>query len=261
MIVPESERHRIPEPPGHLSEEHRRMLEEGSAIGAAEIAESGARTIKRGRELPEVFSRRQGERAPGVLFIGHRPNGKTSYIFRPDEVDPENPGHKYEQPCKSRGAPGNTLHIPPSLHHLIEDTAVSVIFTEGTKKMLSITSAAKREGVAVLVIAISGCWNWMADGEPIPDMFDIPVEGRSVTVMFDSDMLRKIEVQEAAKGLAEHLQDRGAHVFITYFHDAPDGSKVGADDFFVAGGTFAELRLLTRRYDPADFKLIRLSRD
>ena len=237
------------------------MLKEGSAIGPAEIAESGACTILRGRDLPKVFSRRQRERAPGILFVGHRPNGQTSYIFRPDEADPENPGHKYEQPCKSRGASGNTLHIPPSLHHMIENTSVPIIFTEGTKKMLSITSAARREGVAVLVVAISGCWNWMADGEPIPDIFDIPLEGRSATVMFDSDMLRKIEVQEAAGAFAEHLQSRGARVFVTYFHDAPDGSKVGADDFFVAGGTFAELRVLTRRYDPADFKLIRLSRD
>jgi hypothetical protein len=244
-----------------LSARHRRMLEEGSAIGPAEIAASGARTIKRGRDLPHEYSDRQRRRTPGVLFIGRRPNGQTTYIFRPDVVDPTNPGHKYELPCKSRGAPGNTLDVPPSLHHLIADTDVPLIVAEGTKKMLSVTTAARREGATVLVVGISGCWNWMADGKPISDMFDVPVEGRSVTVMFDSDMLRKIEVQEAAKALAEHLEGRGARVFITYFRDAEDGSKVGADDFFVAGGTFAELRLLTRRYNPEDFKLVRLSRD
>ena len=244
-----------------LSPEHSRTLEEGSAIGGPEIAASGARTIRRASELSREFSSRQRRRAPGILFVTHRPNGESSYIFRPDAVDPEKPGHKYELPCKSRGAPGNTLDIPPSLHDLIEDISVPVIFVEGTKKMLSVATAARREGVTVLVIAISGCWNWMAEGKPITDMFDIPVDGRSVTVTFDSDMLHKIEVQEAARALAEHLQDRGARVFITYFRDAPDGSKVGADDFFVAGGTFAALRKLTRPYDPEDFAKVRLRRN
>jgi hypothetical protein len=244
-----------------LSEKHRRELEEGSGIGAAEMAASCARTISRGRDLPREFSARQRRRVPGVLFTVHRPNGQTSHIFRPSNVDPQKPGHKYEMPCKSRGAPGNTLDVPPSLRHLIADTDVPLIFVEGTKKMLSVTTAARREGVTVLVVAISGVWNWMADGEPIPDMFDIPVEGRSVTIMFDSDMLRKPEVQEAAHALAGHLKGRGARVSVTYFRDAADGSKVGADDFFVSGGTFDELRKLTRPYRSGDFVKVRLGRD
>src|SRR5215203_2852800 len=244
-----------------LLESHQSMLEQGSAIDAPEIAESGARTIRRGRDLPHQFSERQRRRAPGVLFVTHRPNGSTSFCFRPDKPDPDNPGHKYEQGCKSRGAPGNVLDVLPSQHHLIPDTSVPVVFVEGTKKMLSLVTAARKADTALLVVAITGCWNWMADGKPIPDMLDIPLEGRRATVMFDSDMLRKVEVQGAAKRLAGYLQGRGAEVYVTYFEDAADGSKVGADDFFVAGGTFAELRLLTRRYDTQDFALVRLSRD
>ena len=249
--------------PPYLSEAHARMFAVGSAIGPAEIAESGARTILRGRDLPEVYSRRQRERAPGILFPVVRPNGKTSSCFRPDETDPENPGHRYEAPCKARGGPGNVLGVLPSQHHLIPYKSVPVIFVEGQKKQLSLITAARKAGVDVLVVAIVGVWNWLHDGgKPIPDMADVPLsEGRSATVMFDSDMLRKVEVQDAAKRLAEYLQERGATPYVTYFADAPDGSKVGADDFFAAGGTFAELRMLTRRYDPADFVKIRLSRD
>jgi hypothetical protein len=254
----EKEYHKLSD---NLSDNHHRILGVGSGIGASEIAASVARTIIRGRDLPPEFSDRQRRRAPGILFTVHRPNGQTSHIFRPDRVDPAKPGHKYEQPCKSRGAPGNTLDATPSQRHLIADTSVPVIFVEGTKKMLSLTTAAKREGVTVLVVAISGVWNWLSDGKPIPDMFDIPVGGRSVTVMFDSDMLCKPEVQEAAHALAGHLQGRGARVSMTFFRDAPDGSKVGADDFFVAGGTFDELRRLTRAYKPEDFVKVRLSRD
>ncbi len=246
-----------------LSDAHRRMLYDESGIDPDVTAERGVRAITRGRELPEGFSRRQRDRGGGILFDVHRPNGKTAYSFRPDATDPNNPGHRYEQPCKALGAAGNVLDVHPSLHDLIGNTSAPVIFCEGIKKADSITSAARREGVRVLVVAITGVWNWMADGEAIADMFDIPLEGRRVTICFDSDMLRNPLVQLAARRLSEHLIGRGAEVFITYLPDHGDGSKMGADDFLAAGGTLAELRMLTRRYDPsgADFALVRLNRD
>jgi hypothetical protein len=244
-----------------LLENHYRTLEEGSAISPDVIAESGARTVSSGRELPEGFSDRQRRRAPGMLFPVDRPNGQRSWCFRPDRVDPDNPGHKYEAPCKALGGPGNVLGVLPTQHHLIDDKSVPVVFVEGQKKQLSVITAARRAGVDVLVVTIVGVWNWLHDGgRPIPDMADIPLEDRNATVMFDSDMLRKPEVQDAAKRLAEYLIGRGAEAFITYFADAPDGAKVGADDFFASGGTFAELRMLTCRYDPDDFRRVRLSR-
>lgn len=243
-----------------LSDSHRRMLRDGSAILEDVIAERGVRSIVHGRDLPEGFSKRQQQRGGGILFIAHRPNGKTSYSYRPDALDPKRPGHKYEQPCKALGGPGNVLDVHPSVRHLIDDLSVPVIFVEGIKKADSVISAARREGARVLVVVISGVWNWLSDGEPIADMFDIPLEGRKATVLFDSDMLRNPNVQEAAGRLAEHLIGRGAEAFITYLHDQEDGSKTGADDFLAGGGSFAEIRMLTRRYDPADFTKVRLSR-
>lgn len=236
------------------------MLEEGSAIAPDVTSGRGVRSISAGRDLPEGFSRRQRRRAPGILFSAHRPSGEMSYIFRPDEPAPKSPGHKYEQPCKSLGAAGNVLDVHPSVHHLIADRCTSVIFVEGIKKADAITSAARREGLQILAVAISGVWNWMADGEPIPDMFDIPLEGRKVIIGFDSDMMHNPDVQDAAKRLAGHLIGRGAEVWIIYLPDQADGSKMGLDDFFAGGGTIPELRLLIRRYDPADFVRIRLNR-
>jgi hypothetical protein len=240
---------------------HRQQLGTGSAIAPEIIAERGVRTIKRGRELPDCFSPRQRRRGSGTLFTVHRLNGETSYIFRPDAPDLENPGRKYEIPAKKHGGPGNVLDVHPSCRHLIEDTSVPVVFTEGVKKSDSITTAARAAGVDVLVVAISGVWNWLSDGEAIPDMLEIPVEGREVGIVFDSDMLRKPEVQDAARRLAEHLIGRGAYVSITFLPDQADGSKTGADDFLAAGHTLQELRFLTRPYDPADFATVRLSRD
>jgi Domain of unknown function (DUF3854) len=246
---------------GTLSDAHRRMLYDESGIAPEVVEERGVCTTRGGRELPDGFSRRQRKRGGGLLFTVHRPGGKTAYSFRPDATCPENPGHRYEQPCKHLGAPGNVLDVHPSVRDLIDDISTPVIFCEGIKKADSILSAARREGVRVLVVAITGVWNWMADGEAIADMFDIPLEGRKVTVLFDSDMLRNPNVQDAARRFAGHLIGRGAEVFITYLPEKADGSKMGADDFLAAGGTLAELRMLTRRYDPADFVRVRLSRD
>jgi hypothetical protein len=235
--------------------QHIQQLEEGSGIAREVIAERGVRSITHARELPKGFSWRQRRRGSGILFTVHRPDGSTSSSFRPDEPDPKDPGRKYEQPSKYYGGPGNVLDVHPRMRHLIADPRVEVTFVEGIKKADALTSQ------GMLAVAITGVWNWLSDGEPISDIVEIPVEGRRVNICFDSDMLYNPNVQEAAKRLAEYLTGRGAEVWITYLPNKPDGSKMGADDFLVAGGTISELRMLMRRYDPADFTIVRLSRD
>jgi hypothetical protein len=249
--------------PTKLEERHRKVLVEGSGIDPEVIAERGVRSVRRGRgQLPNVYSWRAKKRAPGIQFTLHRPNGETATIFRPDKADPKNPGHKYEQECKRLGGSGNVLDVHPSNRHLIDDESVTVVYTEGIKKADSITSAARAAGIDLLVVAISGVWNWMSDGEPISDMFDVPVKkGRRALIVFDSDMLRKPEVQMAAERLAQHLTQRGADLEVIYLQDQPDGSKTGADDFLAGGGTLAELLALAHPYSPGDLQQEKLSRN
>lgn len=243
-----------------LSDKHRRTLLEESGNGPGVVAERGVRTIGHGRELPDGFSPRQRRLGSGLLFTVHRPDRTTSHSFKPDT--PDKPGRKYEQPSKRYGGPGNVLDVHPSLHHLIADTSIPVIYVEGIKKADAITTAARTAGVEVLVVAISGVWNFLSDGgKPIPDLLEIPVEGREVGIVFDSDVLKNPGVQDAAVRLAEAEIGRGASVRLAYLPDAPDGSKVGADDFLVSGKTYAELRATMRAYDPGDFEILRLGRD
>ncbi len=237
-----------------MEDRHRRILFEESGIDPQVVAERGVRTITRGRDLPKVFSWRQRKRAPGMLFKVHRLGGGTSWVFRPDEPDPRNPGYKYCQPPKSRGGAGNVLDVHPRMHPLIDDASVPVVFVEGLKKADSLTSR------GALTVGISGVWNWLSDGQPIPDMYEVPVEGRETYIAFDSDMLTNPKVQEAAERLAEHLTQRGAEVWIVYLPDQPDGSKNGADDFLAAGGTLEELFALARPFDPEDIRREKLSR-
>lgn len=192
--------------------------------------------------------------------MGHRPNGKTFYVFRPDNPDPDNPGLKYEAACKGLGGPGNVLYVHPSQRHLIDDISVPVIFVEGIKKALSIISAARSAGAAVLVVAISGVWNWLSDKKPISDMFDIPVKGRKVYICFDSDVFTNPDVSDAARRLAGHLIGRGAVAYLCYLPDQANGSKTGADDFLAGDRTYWALIALTRPYDPRDLQAERLKR-
>jgi len=243
-----------------LSDSHRHTLEVGSAISGQVHEESGVWTITHGRQLPPGFSKRQRERGPGMLFMGHRPNGKTFYVFRPDEPDPDNPGLKYEASCKKLGGPGNVLYVHPSTRHLVDDTSVPVIFVEGIKKALAIITAARAAGVAVLVVAISGVWNWLSNKKPILDMFDIPVEGREVYIGFDSDVFRNPDVSDAARRLAAHLIGRSAVVYLSYLRDRLGGAKNGADDFLADSHTYAEYLATFHPYDARDLQAERLKR-
>jgi len=244
---------------GHrtLSDSHRHTHEVGSAIAPDILDSSGVHTITDGRQLPRGFSPRQRKRAPGVLYEVPRPNGETTWVFRPDDPDPDKPGHKYEATCKKLGGPGNVLYVHPSQRHLIDDTSVPVIFVEGIKKALAIITAARAAGEEVLVVGILGVWNWKSNGETIPDMFDIPVEGRDVGIVYDADMLTNPSVQGACKGLAEFQIDRGAAVRVPFL---PSATK-GADDFFASGKSYAEFLITMRAYDPGDFERVRLTRD
>lgn len=248
----------------NLNNQHFRSLVGGSAIAPDLLA--GVRTIEHGRDLPPGFSRRQRRRGRGMLFEGTTLAGDVFAVYRPDNPDPDRPGLKYEcqpkrRPGRKHGGPGNFLFVHESQRHLIPDTSFPVVYVEGLKKALSLLTAIRAAGVEVLIVGILGTWNWMSDGKPIPDMFEIPVEGREVGIDFDSDLLRNPGVQGACKALAGHLIGRGASVGISYLNDRPDGSKMGDDDFFADGHTWAELQALKRPYDPADFAVVRSSRD
>ncbi|MDP8973790.1 MAG: DUF3854 domain-containing protein [Actinomycetota bacterium] len=245
-----------------LSPQDRCTLEVGSAIAADVIAARGVFSVERGRDLPPEFSRRQRGRGAGILFRVWRPDGSTAWMFRPREADPDRPGLKYEAGCKSRGAPGNTLDVHPSCREWIEDKTVPVVFVEGIKKADAIISAARNKArERIVVVAISGVWNWLSGGEPIPDMFLIPIEGREVRVCFDSDVFCNPDVADAARRLAEHIRGRGAaSVLLAYLPQAEPERKVGADDYLAAGHSYADLAGCFKPFDPGDLAAERLRR-
>jgi hypothetical protein len=243
--------YRTPQAPAPLSEEHRKMLEEGSGISAEVIAARGYYTATRRSEVPEMFADYQ--RRPGLVIPTPSPSGAWSYRLRPDVTRKDKKGRprKYEQ---ASGA-GCTLDVHPFNLERVRDPAEDLWIVEGEKKADSLTS--RRE----CAISVPGVWNFQARGEALPCWKHVPLEGRRVFVAYDSDLMRNPDVLDALERLVGFLEGRGAAVLVVYLSDAEDGSKVGVDDFLAGGGSVAELRVMARPYKRPDLAAVRLSRD
>ena len=132
------------------------------------------------------------------------------------------------------------LDIHPDFFDDLRQTGVPVCITEGIKKADAILSAAKRDGIPLVVLAANGCWGWRTkvDGSSIasPDLLDIPWEDRRVYVNSDSDYYTNNNVAAGWNGCATYLSSKtGEHrVFVVV--TPPSGlEKQGADDFLAAG--------------------------
>ena len=118
-----------------------------------------------------------------------------------------------------------------------------ITLTEGVKK----ADAAWSRGAAC--VSITGVWMFLTDRLVMPDLDEIALRGRVVHIVFDSNVTRKPSVAEALLRFCAALSRRGANVEVVYLREGPNGTKVGLDDYFVAGGTVAGLEDLARPWD------------
>jgi hypothetical protein len=134
-------------------------------------------------------------------------------------------------------------YFPPggATAQALGDREEAVIVTEGEKK------AAKADEEGFACIGISGVWSWCKKGRQLlDDLAALAWEGRRVYAVFDSDAAENENVRLAARELAAALGARGAVVKVVFLPAAPDGGKVGLDDYLVAGGADALRDLLAR---------------
>src|SRR5918994_2010428 len=224
-----------------LSAKHRRMLYEESGIDPGVAAERGYYTAFRRSEVPEAF--KDYQRRPGLVIPVLTPSGEHRVRrLRPDRPRKGKDGRarKYEQ----AGGVGCVLDVHPRNLDRLQDPAVPLWVVEGEKKGDALTSRGE------CAVALPGVWNWQRSGEMLPDWDHIELSGRTVYVCFDSDAWSNHNVQLALERLVAALEERGTEVLVVHLEDKPDGSKVGADDFFVAGGTVAELKMRARKFVP-----------
>ena len=226
-----------------LSPEHRRALEEESAIAPEVISERGYFTATDPAELEELGFARFQRRVPALVIPVHGVNGECRFHrARPDDPreDADKPGKftKYEQPAKT----GVALDVPPQARPALSDPSKRLWIVEGEKKADSLVSRGE------CAIDLLGVWSWKTDGLPLRDWDEIRLVGREVLLAFDTDAERNAHVRLARSALASYLKSRGATVKIVKLHDKEDGSKVGVDDIFAAGGTVEDLCQLSEEF-------------
>jgi len=228
------------------------MLYERSGISPEIAAERGYFTAARRSEVPEAF--KDYQRKPGLVVPMYSPDGETvGYQLRPDK--PCKGGPTYVNP----GGISPVVDVHPRMRDEVRRGDGPILITEGAKTGDAATSL----GIPTVVLA--GVWMWCVPKvKPyrLKPCFDhIRLKGRELLVAFDSDCMTKEGVQGALAAFVAALEERGAVVKVIYLPDAPDGSKQGVDDYFVAGGTVKEMLMLARDFSPVDVGRVRLSKD
>jgi hypothetical protein len=225
---------------------HRDHLIHGSGITPEVIRARGYRSVQDtdGRTILEAlgFSRSQAHHTPGLLIPILDCHGQAVlYQYRPDRPRETKEGKsvKYDTPWQAR----MRLDFGPGPHDWVGDPAVPLWITEGIKKADALRSH------HLHAIGLLGVYNWRgtnANGGKValPDWEDVALNGRAVSIVFDSDVTVKAPVREALARLTAYLENKDAQVAVITL-PAVDGQKVGVDDYLLTHPV-AELRALAQ---------------
>jgi hypothetical protein len=231
-----------------LSEAHKKMLCEESAISETVIAARGYRTVTDKKELAALGFSKSQQLAPGLLLPVYAPDGSNGlYQFRPNAPRADKKSGKlikYETPF---GA-GMRLDCPAACREQIKNPDIPLWITEGIKKGDSLASH------SFCAVALLGVWNFKGENEFggvtfLADFDYIALKGRKVRICFDSDIMHKPEVRKAMERLTEHLERKGAIVQAVYLPQDGTG-KTGVDDY-LAKHSPEELEKLVTEPKPA----------
>jgi hypothetical protein len=215
------------------------MLLEESGISPEVVVKRGYHTAKTKTELAWFGFSKPQRREPALVIPMYSPAGElVTHQIRPDAPRENGKGKpiRYETPA---GSPIH-LDVHPSQTERVRDASVPLWVTEGVKKADSLVSRGQ------CAVALQGVWCWQKDGVPLREWEDVRLWGRSVCVVFDSDVMTNPKVQAALEGLVGFLRGRGARVRVAYLPEAPGGGKQGVDDFLASGRELRDLKPFVR---------------
>jgi hypothetical protein len=223
-----------------LLPQHARLIE-ASGISPEVARARGYRSVTTKAELARCGFTESQRLVPTLLIPIYNVAGElVNYQHRPDAPRIVNGKPvKYETPKGS----SMVLDVPPLAKTWLADPKRPLFLTEGIRKGDSGVSQ------GLCTVPLLGVWNWRGTNGhggrvALPDWELIALNDRDVYVVFDSDVILKVEVHAALKRLRAFLENRGAHVRIIDLPPGPGGSKQGLDDFLANGGTVAQLLAL-----------------
>ena len=223
-----------------LDTEHLAELNQVSAIGEKQIQSRHYQSVTADK-LPPQFADYQ--RRDGLLIPIRTVRGKIeSFQLKPNQprIGKNGKPIKYET---AANAP-QVIDVPASVEPLLGNPKMPLVITEGAKKVDSGLS----NGIKC-IIGLQGVYGWRGTNThggktALPDWELIALNGRSVFLAFDSDVMSKPEVRGALERLSGFLASKGAKVGYIVMPDLPDGGKCGIDDWFAMGRNRDELASL-----------------
>jgi len=161
------------------------------------------------------------------------------------QIRPDQPRVRHGKPLKYETPTGGRmiLDIPPPARPWLGDPRRPLFVTEGARKA---DSAVSRD---LCCVALLGVWGFRGTNEhggkvALADWESIALNGRTVYVVFDSDVMVKPEVHRALIRLKVFLERRGAIVPVIYLPAGEGGTKTGLDDFLASGKSVDDLLAL-----------------
>ncbi len=190
----------------NLVKHHQKMLFDESGIAQEVVKERGYRSITQKAELRRFGFSDAQRNVPGMLVPVWGVNGEiVSYQFRPDEPRMKDGRTvKYETPPGSR----MVLDVHPRARKMLGDPKVPLLITEGVKKGDALVSR------GLCAVALMGVWNWRGRNEDggltaLAEWESIALNGdRPVSIIYDSDVMRKPAVYKALVRLERFLESR-----------------------------------------------------
>lgn len=180
----------------------------------------------------------------GIPYLDSR--GQKFIVRRPfPDTKP-----KFKAPHSSGSRPYFSPLMPEGY---LDDITIPLVFIEGPIK---VDACYLNIPTGYCFVGLTGTWNtkdrrdengkWDPDGDTriLPELKAIPMRGRQVITLFDSDIDDNISVDDAASDIANWTRQRGAKPHRCTLPSEPDGRKNGADDFLVRHGATALLELL-----------------
>ena len=217
-----------------LSDHHLHELHHASAIDPAIVTERDYRTLDRHdrQELARLGVTIGSDASfPGLLIPIYRATGELiSVQFKP--ATPIGINGKLVKYLSPRGQV-NRLDVHPRNRARITDAAVPLWITEGVKKGDSLTSR------GCCVVTLTGVFNWRSKHGTLGDWEDVPLKGREITICFDADAAKNMNVARAMVRLGRWCYSKGARKVLYLIVPGEVNGKItkGADDYFAAGGT------------------------
>lgn len=227
----------------------------------------------------------------GAALVGRNGRGDYSGIVFPYQWPAEDKPREYrlrrdhpdleEQPdglppkekAKYLSPPGrgNRLYFAPqSVPADLDNTELPIVVVEGEKKCLALHRLSAESGKRFLPIGIAGVWSFRgvvgkehdAKGSRrhvkgiIPDFDRIVWNGRTVNILFDTNVATNKSVKGARNALSKELTSRGA---VTRFVNLPTDLGInGVDDLLATKGPDYVLRLIEAA-QPSEEKVVRKS--